>query len=66
MLFAIIVFGVLSDNGTINGYSIFNANKKVLHFLIGVGVTAFLVAILLFSLRLVNEVRARARCCIAC
>lgn len=57
MLFAIVTFGVLADNGTISGISILNGNKDALHFVVGIGVTGFLLALGLFSLRLVNQVR---------
>lgn len=55
-LFAIIVFGVLADNGKVDGYSVYDGKDAPLHFTIGIGVSAFIIALLLLSLLIANEV----------
>eukprot|EP00054_Salpingoeca_dolichothecata_P011190 m.62207 g.62207 ORF g.62207 m.62207 type:complete len:197 (-) comp19345_c0_seq1:304-894(-) len=55
ILCAIIVFGALAANGSSRGHSVYNDKDEPLHFAIGVGVSAFLVALGLLIARGVTE-----------
>eukprot|EP00051_Salpingoeca_urceolata_P001966 m.45673 g.45673 ORF g.45673 m.45673 type:complete len:196 (-) comp11798_c0_seq1:551-1138(-) len=54
LLSAIIVMGVLYDNGEISGFSVYNNNSKCLSFIRGTAVSAFVFSFLLLIIELVN------------